>query len=182
MKRSALIFLVLTAIVFFAREWLYNQVVTYRSIGSRTTYPATNPLLIEQLESADLKQADVRQIIDLALGITSQQLNFTAENNANDPNKLIYSRTAHCIGYAAYFATTCNYLLMKNGLDGQWVARPQIGQLYVLGINIHTYLDSPFLKDHDIVIIENKATGEILAVDPAINDYLGIDFISYSDK
>jgi hypothetical protein len=30
------------------------------------------------------------------------------------------------------------------------------------------------------VTIENKKTGEILAVDPTVNDYLNIDFITYS--
>ena len=182
MKRSAVGLLFLVTVIFFAREWLYNQAVTYRSIGLRTNYSATNPLLVEQLESAtgDGKKADVRQIIDLALTVTSQQLNFTAENNANDPNKLIHSRTAHCIGYASYFATTRNYLLMKNELDDQWIARPQIGQLYVLGTNVHKYLNSPFLKDHDFVIIENIATGETLAVDPTVNDYLKIHLIKYA--
>ena len=138
MKR-AIAFIILIAIVFIAREWLYNQAVTYKSIGHRTNYPATNSLLVEQLESAkgDLNQADVRQIIDLALTVTSQQLNFTAENNDNDPNQLIHSRTAHYIGYASYFSTTCNYLFKKYGFDDQWIARPQIGQLHVFGTNVH---------------------------------------------
>jgi len=30
------------------------------------------------------------------------------------------------------------------------------------------------------VTIENKTTGEIFAVDPTVNDYLYIDFITYS--
>ena len=62
----------------------------------------------------------------------------------------------------------------------KWNAKPQIGQLYFLGTNIHKYFNSSFFEDHDFVTIENKSTGEILAVDPTVNDYLNIDFITYS--
>ncbi len=61
----------------------------------------------------------------------------------------------------------------------QWVARSQIGQLYFLGTYVHPYFHSPFSKDHDFVIIENKTTGEIFAVDPTVSDYLFIVFITY---
>ena len=168
---------------FVAREWIYNRVVTYKSIGARTDYPVTNALLIKKIESAlgNHIEPDVDEIIDISLMITSSQLNFTPEDNDIDPNRLISSRTAHCIGYASYFATTCNYLLKKNGLHEQWIARPQIGQLYVLRSNVHQYLDSPFLKDHDFVIIQNRATGKILAVDPTVNDYFKINLVKYAE-
>jgi len=55
-----------------------------------------------------------------------------------------------------------------------------VEQLYFLGTNIHKYFNSSFFKDHDFVTIENKTTGEIFAVDPTVNDYLRIDFITYS--
>ena len=37
-----------------------------------------------------------------------------------------------------------------------------------------------FFKDHDFVTIENKETGEIFAVDPSVNDYLFIDFVTFN--
>jgi hypothetical protein len=70
--------------------------------------------------------------------------------------------------------------LKRYNLADRWTAKPQIGQLYFLGTNIHKYFNSAFFKDHDFVTIENKKTGEILAVDPTVNDYLHIDFITYS--
>ena len=69
--------------------------------------------------------------------------------------------------------------MKKYNLDDTWTAKPQIGQLYLLGTNIHQYFNHPFLKDHDFVAIENKQTGQILAVDPTVNDYFYIDFITY---
>ena len=182
-KRIIPALLILFLIVIFARKWIYNQVVTYRSIGPRLNYSATNTLLVKHIESGTGKitKPNLDYIINRGLRITSKQLNFTAEKNDNDPNKLINSRTAHCVGYAAFFATTCNYLLKKYGLDDQWNARPQMGQLYVFDRNIHKYLNSPFLKDHDFVTIENKTTGEKFAVDPTLNDYLGINLIKFTN-
>ncbi|MBK8847678.1 MAG: hypothetical protein IPO27_14490 [Bacteroidetes bacterium] len=93
---------------------------------------------------------------------------------------LIDSKAANCIGYASFFVTTCNHLLKENNLDNSWKATSHIGHIYFLGKNIHVYFDLPLFKDHDFVTIENKTTGEIFAVDPTINDYLFIDFITYN--
>ncbi len=163
------------------RGSIYRQLFTYKSIGERTSYSANNDKLIKYIEiNADSTQnLNIKDIIKSSLSITSRQLNFTASNNDNDPNNLINSKTAHCIGYATFFATTCNYLLMENNLNGIWVAKPQIGQIFLFGSNIHKYFDSSFLKDHDFVTIENRKTGEVFAVDPTLHDYLLIDFISY---
>jgi hypothetical protein len=156
--------------------------VTYKSVKIRTNYLATNIKLTDYIDANTDNQTDpdIKQIIKLGLSITSRKLNFTADKNDTDPNKLIISKTAHCVGYASFFATTCNYLLEKYILSDTWTAKPHAGQLHFLGTNIHKYFNSAFFKDHDFVTIENKKTGEILAVDPTVNDYLHIDFITYS--
>ncbi|MBO0360236.1 hypothetical protein J0X19_19910 [Hymenobacter sp. BT186] len=182
MKRIFIIVLILTTVGLLFREWFYRNLVTYKSLGLRTNYSATNNKLVDYIDASVDKQADtdIEQIIKLGLSITSGQLNFTADKNDIDPNKLISSKTAHCVGYASFFATTCNYLLKKYNLSDRWSAKPQVGQLYFIGTNIHKYFDSSFFKDHDFVTVENKETGEIFAVDPTVNDYLDIDFITYA--
>ena len=181
-KRTFLTILILTTVGFLFRGWFYRHLVTYKSVGLRTNYSATDKILTNYIDANNdrLTDPDIKQIITLGLSITKSQLNFTADNNDIDPNKLITSKTAHCVGYATFFATTCNYLLDKNTLSDTWIARPQVGQLYFLGSNIHNYFNSTFSKDHDFVTIENKKTGEIFAVDPTVNDYLLIDFITYA--
>ena len=163
------------------RGWFYRLLVTYRSVGQRANYIAKEKKLIDYIDTKNegKKDIDIDGIIKLALAATAQQLNYTASNNNNDPNNLIDSKTAHCVGYASFFATSCNYLLKKHNLSGNWVATPQIGQLYFLGINVHKYFDSAFFKDHDFVILVNKTTGELLAVDPSVNDYLDIGYVTY---
>jgi hypothetical protein len=182
LKQTLLSILVLATVGFLFRGWFYRRLINYETVGERTNYLAMDDKLVDFIEKSagDKKDLDVKEIIKLALSITSQQLNFTTTKNNNDPNKLITSRMANCVGYASFFATTCNYLLKKYSLTDGWVAKPQVGQLYFLGVNIHNYLDSPFFKDHDFVIIENKTTKEIFAVDPTVKDYLLIDFVSHT--
>jgi hypothetical protein len=179
-KQTILIILILTTVGCFSSDWLYRCLVTYKSVGTRANYLATNKELTDYINASieGETNTDIQQIVKLGLLITSKRLNFTAYKNEIDPNKLINTKTAHCIGYASFFTTTCNYLLKKYKLSDKWVAKQQIGQLYFLGINMHKYLHSAFFKDHDFVIIENKITGEILAVDPTISDYLYIVFVN----
>ena len=186
-KRTLLIILIISTVGLLFRGWFYRHLVTYKSVKIRTNYLATNIKLTDYIDANNDMQTDpdIKQIIKLGLSITSRKLNFTADKNDTDPNKLIISKTAHCVGYASFFATTCNYLLEKYNLSDTWTAKPQAGQLNFLGTNIHDYLtkffkDTDFIKDHDFVTIENKKTGEILAVDPTANDYLRIDFITYN--
>ena len=181
-KRILLTILILTTVGLLFRGWFYRHLVTYKSVGLRTNYSATDKKLTDyiDLNTDEQTNPDIEQIVKLGLSITSRQLNFTANKNDIDPNKLITSKTAHCVGYASFFATTCNYLLKRYNLADRWTAKPQIGQLYFLGTNIHNYFNSAFFKDHDFVTIENKTTGEIVAVDPTVNDYLRIDFITFT--
>lgn len=160
---------------------IFRLLVSYKSIGQRTTYVATDQNLINYIEADESfgGRSDIKELIRNALSKTSRKLEFTASKNDNDPNKLIDSKTAHCVGYSSFFATTCNHLLEKNNLNEEWVAQPQIGQLLILEVNVHQYFDSSIFKDHDFVVIQNKVTGEKLAVDPTIHDYLAIDFIQY---
>ena len=186
-KRTLLIILIISTVGLLFRGWFYRHLVTYKSVKIRTNYLATNIKLTDYIDANTDNQTDldIKQIIKLGLSITSRKLNFTVDKNDTDPNKLIISKTAHCVGYASFFATTCNYLLEKYNLSDTWTAKPQVGQLDFLGTNIHKYFtkffkDPDFIKDHDFVTIENKKTGEILAVDPTANDYLRIDFITYN--
>ncbi len=164
------------------RGWIYRSTVTYEPLQERKNYLATNEKFINYLEQQQLnsKEVSVEQIIKIGLSATSESLQFTTSKTHNNPNKLIVTKRANCIGYARFFATACNYILGKYALDDVWTATPYKGQLLFLGVNIHPYFKSAFFKDHDFVIVRNKNTGETFAVDPSMNDYLHIDFVTLS--
>jgi hypothetical protein len=130
---------------------------------------------------ADFKSDNLEELINESLRITLRDLSFSLKSgNNSNVNDMYKTKKAHCVGYASFFATTCNYLLKKYHLGDRWTAKPQIGQIYFMGTNIHKYFESSFFKDHDFVTIENETTGEIFAVDPTMNDYFHIDFIVFN--
>ena len=181
-KRLLSAFLLLIAAGLLFRGWLYRHLVAYKSVGLRADYAVKSKELTNYINAGNevQRQPSATEIARQSLALTSNKLRFTAGKNDKDPNKLIKSKKSHCVGYASFFAATCNYLLHKNGLDTTWKATPRIGQLYFLGTNVHQYFSSPFFKDHDFVTVENKETGQTLAVDPTVDDYLAIDFVNYA--
>ena len=176
-----LLFLLLMAIgACMCRGWLFRHAVVYRAVGLRANYAARDSSLIHYIDSNVSLTAtpDVAEIVEQAEILTSRRLEFTFGRNENDPNRLIHTPTANCIGYAAFFAGTCNYLLQKYHLS-EWLAQPRVGQLFLFDKNMHHYINDPFFKDHDFATVENMLTGDVLAVDPTVHDYLLIDGVSY---
>lgn len=181
MKRVFLTILILFIVGFVFSGWFYRRIVTYKSVGMRAKFSITDNKLVNLINENIDTQTDlgIEKIIKIGLYITSNQLNFTTNKNDIDPNKLLHSKTAHCVGYASFFSTTCNYLIKKYNLADRWIVKHQVGQLYFLGANIHPCFNSSFFKNHDFVTIENIETGEVIAVDPSVNDYLFIDYVTY---
>jgi hypothetical protein len=178
MKKFLKIVLFLIILILLFRGWIFRHLVTYTSIGERPAYAITNPTLENCVNNARFHDGtDIETIIKTSLSITSEHLNFTAGKNTSNPNDLITSKTANCIGYATFFTTICNALLKKQHLSDEYKVTAKIGQLYVWGTNIHPYFNSPFFRDHDFAIIENTRTGQVYAVDPTVHDYFLIDFI-----
>lgn len=179
-KWTSLTFLIISMVVILFRGWIFRNTISYKSIGDRKNFLATDEKLIEFIEMNSTNETvpSVENIIKKSLNITSQQLSYTSSLSKTDPNKLIHTGAAHCVGYASFFTTICNGLLEKSKLSDQWVAKAKVGQLYFLDTNIHQYFSSPFFKDHDFVVIEKQETGEFFAVDPTVSDYLRIDFVT----
>ena len=179
-KRTLIIILsiILTGLIF--RGPLYRVVIKYQPIAERPNYTITNPELIEicKIKGTPEKNSSIKDIIRSSHVITSDLLEFSFTQAETDPNKLVNTHKANCVGYAALFAAVCNHQFVTLKRAPDWTATPYKGQLYLFGVNIHPYIQSPFFKDHDFVIIRNKNTGETYAADPSIRDYLRINYIT----
>jgi hypothetical protein len=178
LKNSLKIFVLLFLLVVLFRGFLYRNSVVYHQIKSRDALIIKDDNLIEFINTCDIDTASIDEIIESALDITSEKLSFTDGNCDVNPNELFYSTKSNCIGYAGFYASTFNYLLKKYHLDTDWKATPVVGKLEFFGFDIHKLFSSPFFKDHDFVVIENKILGIKYAVDPTIHDYLSVDYIS----
>jgi len=117
------------ALVSAMRGPLYRLCIRYEPAPARTAYFPTNPLLQNAVGGAQNK--DIQSVIDEALGVTSKHLHYTFGENAVDPNRLVETRSAHCVGYAAFFATVCNELLHRAHPAPEWKATAR-GQPYLV--------------------------------------------------
>jgi hypothetical protein len=90
-KGFIIAFIILISLGILFRGSIYRSIVKYKSVGIRTNYAADNPKLLDYINTSVPEQADmtIKQIIEAGLSLTSRQLNFTADKNQNDPNKLI---------------------------------------------------------------------------------------------
>jgi hypothetical protein len=143
--------------------------------------PAQSLIFELWLDSLALIQKDtsVRGVVSAGLAITSEHLSFTTHNASPLPHELFRTQSANCIGYAAFFISVWRALRAQNGLEDTWQVEQHIAQLYLLGYNVHRWFRSPFFRDHDIVVLRNKQTGQIIAVDPSLHDYLLIETVSF---
>jgi hypothetical protein len=179
LKWIFLTFFLLLIAAALLRAPLFRFAFSYRSLSMRQGYVAQDTALVHYIQRKAEAEPDtlLPQVIDVALIATREQLEFNTGRSDNDPNLLIHSHRANCIGYAAFFCTVCNHILRHNHMNDRWVARHHVGQLYLLGTNVHHYFSDPFFYDHDFAVVENLHTGEIYAVDPSMSDCLLIDYV-----
>ncbi|MFC7347940.1 hypothetical protein ACFQO9_14530 [Chryseobacterium zhengzhouense] len=163
-------FLVVVLLIILGRSFLFNFFFSYKIIDERK-------ILKLKQKGSNKNSKIVGDIIHDELNETSSILSFTFNKCDSDPNKFLESKKANCIGYSAFLASSINNKLQAQMLDGEWGAKHKVGEIYFLGYNIHPLFKSEFFKDHDFVVIENRKTNEIIAVDPALYDYFRINKI-----
>ncbi|MEM0991487.1 MAG: hypothetical protein AAGI49_00555 [Bacteroidota bacterium] len=179
MRKSIPIIIALLLLILCCRGIIYRLLIKYKAVGTRAGIEITNPDLIEQieLESGD-EVMTIAQIAKIADGITSRQLSFTGGKASNNPNELMVLGQANCIGYSAMFHAIASHLIKKYHLDNEIISTHKIGQMELLGVDIHQFFDHTFFRDHDYNVLSNTKTGKSIAVDPSVSDYLWIKRIA----
>ena len=79
------------------------------------------------------------------------------------------------------YSLSCFCLLLLLSVSGfsqtEYKAEHKIGEIKLLGIDVHQYFDSQFYKDHDFNEVRNLVTGEKVSIDPTLSDYLRIETV-----
>jgi hypothetical protein len=175
MKKTFKIIGTLFLLLIIFRGLIYRTLVKYNEIGTRQEIVIHDKKLINKIDSKSLnKKINIEEIVEIANEITTEALSFTTNNASHNPNQLIHSNKANCIGYSALFNSIVNYIIKKNKLQHKIIAKHKIGQLELLGINIHNYIESPFFRDHDFNEVTDMNSGNKILIDPSLSDYLWI--------
>lgn len=179
MKKSITVLSSILLILFVLKGYLFRALICYQEIGQRSDIKITNNNLISKIDSVTGEQEiDIVKVLQIANNITKSELSFTTGVASRDPNILIRTNQANCVGYAAMFNSVANYLINKNALHDHIKSEHKIGQLEFLGINLHQFFDDPFFKDHDYNEIIDLGANQKYYIDPTVSDYLLINRIA----
>ena len=179
MKKFFKIFGIVVLILILFRGFIFRFAINYTEIGSREKVEITNQKLIGKIISRSKgKRIGVESIAEIADQITRSELRFATSQTSNNPNELIDTKKAHCIGYSAMYNSIANYLIVRNDLQNEVESKHLVGKLDLFGINLHQFFDNSFFRDHDFNEVTNKRTGEKIFIDPSVSDYFRINKIS----
>lgn len=173
MKKRTTYLLFFLFLLFISRHWLFEKTVAFHPLSEQPLYSVSDTSFQQYLAEPKNEKA-VEAIIQTAIDLTAERLSFASQKTEVDPNRSFHDRRAHCVGYAAFFAAACNYLLEKNGMADEWRTKSMRGKASFLGIDLHQFSDSPFFRDHDFNVVENKRTGERYVVDVSVWDVLWV--------
>jgi len=183
MKKILKIIGLLFLLIIIFRRPVYKEAVKYTVIQTRDCIPITNLNLLNSIEyRAFTKDMNLDKIIENASTITREELSFTFRETSSDPNVIIDTNVANCVGYSAMFNSIANHLIEKNYLEEKYTAVHQVGLLTFLGKSIHPYFVGEFFRDHDFNTVKNMETGEVISIDPSLNDYFRISEVSISSS
>lgn len=178
LKWMLFIVLVLAGTAFLFRERLFRAFFHFEGLHEESLANAGVQASARPLTSPAHRTNDVGACIDTALEETADALSFTTGHVHNDAASALKTGKANCIGYSAVFKDRCEEQLGRTGLSVEWRVLHMRGSLYCGSFNMHRLLSSPFWKDHDICLVENRHTGERVYVDPSLFDALGIRRVS----
>ena len=183
MKKIFKIITVFVLIIILFRGIIYRTLIKYNEIGTRNEVRLTNANLKAIIKSKSINtKMDLKNILKIANEITNEELKFTWEKSTNNPNEVIATHKANCVGYSAMFNSVVNYLIRENALQDKIEAKHKIAHLELIGINVHNHFKSSFFKDHDFNEVINKKTGDKFYIDPSVSDYFGIRRIKTKKK
>ncbi len=177
MKKILKYSLLTLLVLFLIRGWLFRQLVAYHNQAERSTFSLTNQILAQNIENQQI-DTSIQNIVHRSLLFTTDHLRFTFEKCDTDPNLLFTSQKTNCVGYAAFFNTTCQALLRKEKLENRFLVKHLRGKLTLLGFDLHKLTSSPFFRDHDYNVVEDLETGKKIYVDASLKDVLGIGYVS----
>ena len=173
-----LVFIAGILCIIISKAMIYRTIFQYDSIAYRTLDEELGSEISEYL-LARLPDSheDITIIIEKALQVSSSHLHYKLNSKTHSVETCFLHREAHCVGYSLFFAGIMNFYIQYFHLQEEWELKHCVGQLYIGNWNIHPIFKHPSFQDHDFVTIRNIQSGEIIAVDPTLYDYSGIQTV-----
>ncbi|QQS06223.1 MAG: hypothetical protein IPK50_04850 [Fibrobacterota bacterium] len=180
--RRTLILLVGLVCVWCLRGAIFRLCVSYHPIGERAIPPRTPAVASAWFYAHGFIFSDPEVLADRALDFTDDHLVYRFSRTSSDPDRLLESHRAHCVGYALLCASAIRTGLASSGLDKNWSVHARVVKLSLFGVDVHPYLPGAFFRDHDVVELREKSSGRSIWLDPSLHEVVGIDRIRAETK
>ncbi|MEO5643771.1 MAG: hypothetical protein ABIQ40_00295 [Bacteroidia bacterium] len=121
----------------------------------------------------------IDSLVDFILAMTSSKLSFTFDKCDSNPELLVKSKKANCVGYAAYFNSLMNYALQQKNFPEKYSCHHYVGKIFYDETNANRLFNNdPFFRDHGFNRIESSVDSESdtknISVDPGLFEYAGV--------
>ena len=163
----------LLVLTFLLRNVLYTSFVDYRNARDR----GSSGLIAHKEIRAELAdwakanpEASAQDMHGKALENTARELQFSLKASSN-VRTILSTHKAHCVGYSRLYCASFNTLAKKTGQSGAYRCKHRVGEIHLLGYNVHDLFSSPSFKDHDFNVITDSKGTVLLATDPNLYDY-----------
>lgn len=173
MRKFWRVVLVLSLLLFLFRGPAYRTLTNYTLVNYRTIDVSPAQGLQAISNSLYLKSDDLKEFVLNAQDYTTRTLQFSARNSGSSALATLRSGQANCVGYARVMAD-----LIQRNADKfpEMTVRHGVAKISVLGFDLHQLTDTPFWRDHDVVVVEDGDSRRMV-LDPSLADYTGIWWI-----
>ena len=175
MKRFLRVLLVLVLLLVLFRGPVYRLLTDYEITDYRPVPLPPDERLQTVSDSLYLLDTEPIGFVRNVQHYVAGRLRFRAHNSGTTAAALHAGGEANCVGYARLTADLLNRNRSFTGQD--YLARQGVAKISVLGFDLHRLFDSPFFRDHDVVVIQNKEGTIVRVVDPSLFDYAGVRWV-----
>ncbi|WP_156039878.1 hypothetical protein [Aureispira sp. CCB-QB1] len=134
--------------------------------------------VVKCINTSQTSKISLKDILYVAHCLTNKTLSFTTIKSSRNPNTVLKTGKANCIGYAALFNSIVNFIFQDQQLQAKYKAQHLVGKIDFLGMDLHRFFSSSFFKNHDYNVIIDLQTNKAIYIDPVISDYFYIHQIS----
>lgn len=168
-------FTLFTSILLTLSYLLILSGISYRLSGYRPFHRPLNHQYVVALKTQFQREyganATPANLRDFTLTHTASSLHFILKSNSQrDPNRILAGRGAHCTMYAVVQSALYNQIARE--MHWNTSCRVAVGQVHLLGVNLHQFATNSFFASHDFCLIHDS--NGVYAVDALTFDFIGV--------
>ena len=178
------ILLFIAFLLFLTKGVIFRNIFVYEVIKTKDIIELVDENIIKIIDSEIDRHPegvdDIEIVQQICNKVTSRILKISFSKAPTNPNKLFENENANCVGYSALYSSIFKFISKKYGVVEMYYPEHCVGKVKLLGYDVHKYINDPFWKNHDFVIVMNGYTAIVpRGIDPMLYDFIGIEHVNH---